>query len=105
MKLAKLALTAGMLASLTGCAAALPMEYSGILYRDTTYPLVATQQGPGAKVGRATMTSILGLITTGNAGIEAAKRAGGITRVAHVDIHATQTLGIIASYTVIVYGD
>lgn len=90
---------------LTGCYAFMPMEYGGLVYRDVTLPLTANNGTPGTKVGTATATSLLGLINTGNASIEAAKRAGGITRVTHVDYKVTNTLGLMATYTVYVYGE
>jgi hypothetical protein len=93
------------LASLSGCYAFLGVENGGLIYRDVTLPLTATEYGPGSKVGRAEATTLLGLISTGNAGIEAAKRNGGITKVAHVDYRRTNMLGIFATYEVIVYGD
>lgn len=105
MQIIKPLAAVALVAQLTGCAAYLGMDQGGILYRDVTMPLTATQQGPGTKVGRASASSILGLINTGNAGIQAAKQAGGITRVSHVEYQSTNILGIIGSYTVIVYGD
>lgn len=105
MNFIKLAAAAAILASTSGCAAFIGVEQGGFWYRDVTLPLTATQHGPGSKVGRATATSILGLISTGDAGIEAAKRNGNITRVAHVDYRRTQILGVYATFEVIVYGD
>ena len=101
----KSAITLATLASLSGCYAFMGAENGGLIYRDVTLPLTATEYGPGTKVGRAQATTLLGLIATGDAGIEAAKRNGQITRVAHVDYRRTNMLGIFATYEVIVYGD
>jgi len=59
----------------------------------------------GRKVGTATATSILGLIATGDASIEAATRNGGITKVKYVDYSVKNILGLFGEYTTTVYGD
>ena len=60
--------------------------------------------GQGTKTGEACASSILGLIATGDASISAAKAAGGITQVAHVDHDDFGILGIYASSCTIVVG-
>lgn len=102
--LIQLTLAAFAAATLSGCYAMIPEYGSGLLYRDASFPVAATANRVGDKVGTATVTSILGLITTGDASIEAAARNGGITHISHVDYHTTQVLGIYSTYTVYVYG-
>jgi hypothetical protein len=56
------------------------------------------------KEGKACANTIMGLVATGDASISAAKAAGGITQVAHVDHSAKSTLGIVAEFCTIVKG-
>lgn len=48
---------------------------------------------------------MLGLVATGDASIEAAAKAGGITKIHHVDFENFSILGIYATFTTVVYGD
>jgi hypothetical protein len=75
----------------------------GILYLDVKGPLTATQAS-GTREGKACANTILGLIGTGDASIDAAKKAGGIQEVSSVDYHSTSTLGIVAEFCTIVRG-
>jgi hypothetical protein len=67
---------------------------------------VAVEPGPGAKVGEASSMGILGIFAVGDAGLDAAMKNGGITKVHHVD-HQVQALlwGLWARTTTIVHGD
>jgi len=76
-----------------------------ILYADSGGGRLVTENAIGKKKGEACATSILGLITTGDASIRAAADAGGIGRVASVDSNYTNILGIYAKYCTIVSGD
>ena len=77
-----------------------------------TAPITLDQRGPvtmgsgagRAKVGRAEAYGIL-IYSTGDASISAAMRAGGITRVHHVDHETMNIMGVYAKYTTIVYGE
>jgi len=89
---------------LSGCAAYALSPLTGVIYTDVKAPVTATSNSGGVKVGQATATSILGLVATGDASIQAAMQEGGITKVDHVDYHTTSILGIYATYTVTVYG-
>jgi len=102
-------LAAFALTSMTGCGAYIAMG-GGLLYQDTKAPLAAVSYyGPNtssvSKVGEASMSSILGLITTGDASIKRAMEVSGITKIHHIDTQMTNILGIIATYKVIVYGE
>lgn len=57
------------------------------------------------RVGRATATSALGLIATGDASIQTAMKNGGITKMHHVDYVTTVKYGLKAETTVLVYGN
>lgn len=56
------------------------------------------------KTGEACISSILGVVATGDASIEAAKKAGGITQIAHVDHEQFGVLGVYATSCTIVHG-
>ena len=47
----------------------------------------------------------LGIIATGDASIDAAKKAGGITNVASVDHDSTSILGLFATFCTVVKGN
>ena len=89
---------------LSGCAMTMTPAV-GMLYSDVKGPHVATSNPGYAKVGIAKAESILGLIATGDASIEAAMKNGGIKKVHHVDYHTRNILGVYAELTVFVYGE
>jgi hypothetical protein len=92
----------GMLA-VTGCQpVASPLL--GIFYNETKFGWEATSNANAMKEGKACANTIMGLVATGDASISAAKAAGGITQVAHVDHSAKSTLGIVAEFCTIVKG-
>jgi len=86
-----------------GCASYLPM---GVIYTQVNGPAGAGG-GPAAytKVGTAQAQSVLGLIATGDASIQAAVKNGNIKTIKYVDWHTENILGIIGKYTTTVYGD
>jgi hypothetical protein len=88
---------------LSGCATA-RSPVTGFWYTDTNSSVTATSNQAGNRVGEACATSILGIIGTGDASIEAARRNGGITMISSVDDHATSILGVYAKYCTIVRG-
>lgn len=87
---------------LTGCAMARSPVMGGLYTGVTSGMAVSAQAGP--KTGEACASSILGLIATGDASIDTARRNGGITSISIVDEKATSFLGIYASYCTIVHG-
>ena len=87
----------------SGCIA-VATPASGLLYTDVKWGIEATG-GASSKSGSAKATSYFGLFATGDASIAAAKSAGGITKVAHVDYHTTNILGIIGTIETTVHGD
>ena len=96
-----------VLMGLTGCAGiafsgqGVPMAF---LYADATVGKQATNNNIGKKKGEACATSILGLVTTGDASIRAAADAGGIKELSAVDHSIKNILGIVATYCTIVSG-
>lgn len=77
---------------------------AGTLYSDVTAP-VAVGNGGGSRVGVSKSTTYLGLISIGDASVNAAKRNGGITSVSSADEHISSILGIITTYTTTVRGN
>ena len=94
---------AGMISVLSGCATA-RSPVTGVWYTDTHSGVAATSNQAGNRVGEACASTILGLIGTGDASIEAARRNGGITMISSVDDHSKSILGLWAEYCTIVRG-
>jgi hypothetical protein len=89
---------------LTGCASTVP---GGAFYADTRMPVMATSNEVSAKrlkVGEASCKSYFGVFSRGDAGIAAAMKKAGITKVYHVDWQMKNIAGL-ATYTTIVYGE
>lgn len=96
-------LAVGAISVLSGCAVA-KAPVTGLWYTDTHSSVSPTSNQAGNRVGEACATSILGVVATGDASIEAARRNGGITMISGVDDHATSILGVYAKYCTIVRG-
>ncbi|GKS60027.1 hypothetical protein YTPLAS18_35540 [Nitrospira sp.] len=96
------AVAAGLL-SLYGCQpVASPLV--GIIFNETKFGNYATTNAAATKEGKACGTTILGWVATGDMSIAAAKAAGGVTNVAHIDYTAKNILGIFAEFCTIVKG-
>ena len=95
------ALTAAMFSS----CAVVKSPLTGVIYTDVKAPMGVTSNGNASKAGSAKASSILGIVATGDASISAAAKKAGITKIHHVDEHATSILGIFASYEITVYGE
>lgn len=59
----------------------------------------------GGKAGEACATSILGLVTTGNASASEAARKAGITRITFTENTFENIVGVYSKYCLIVHGD
>jgi hypothetical protein len=57
------------------------------------------------KTGKASTTSILGLVAWGDAGVHTAARKGGLTKVHHADYEYFTVLGVYTQFTIWVYGE
>lgn len=89
-----------------GCA----MPYMpGILFSDMAAPVEVTHtlqtSSAGSKTGEAQMVNYLGWIAQGDASVEAAAKAGGITKIKNVDYKYNNILGIVQKTTTVVTGD
>jgi len=78
---------------------------TGVVYTDVKSPVAVTDSESSSKVGTSEATSILGIVATGDASVETAAKAAGITEIHHVDAHATSILGVFAKYKIYVYGE
>jgi hypothetical protein len=106
MKIAALAL--GSLVAMTGCIGGYPvgMIYTGVAAPDGAIDR-AEVGGAGKtddKEGKVCANGILGLVAWGDAGLDAAKKAGGITEVQAVDHSIFSILGIYTQGCTIVHG-
>jgi hypothetical protein len=102
---AKILTAALMLAALNGCAMASGGNAAamGSIYSGYKSPGQVGAAADG-KRGEACISSILGLIATGDGSIEAAKKAGGITQIAHIDHEQFSVLGVYATSCTVVHG-
>ena len=76
----------------------------GFIYTDATTPQHVTDNVLGKKKGEACATSILGVVTTGDASIRAAADAGGIKEISAIDSSFKNILGVYATYCTVVSG-
>jgi hypothetical protein len=73
----------------------------GVVYNSTVAPSAIDRAEVGGdgktapKTGRACATGILGLVAFGDASVDSAKKAGGITSIHSVEYEATGILGFI----------
>jgi hypothetical protein len=95
---------------LSGCAG-LAFAGTGVigfstLYANTTGTQYLNDQTKlGSKSGEGCVTSILGIVTTGNASVTETARKANINRVTHIDYRFENILGLYAKYCAVVYGD
>ena len=92
-----------VVSSLGACAMVQRAPLTGFWYTSTQSGVAATAQ-MSTKTGEACASSILGIIATGDASIDAARKAGGINSISEVDEKASDILGLYASYCTIVHG-
>jgi len=97
-------LLGGVAGSTLGCIAAPVVPPLGMIYTDVHAPL-APRGDVGTRRGSSQVTSILGLISIGDASVKAAAANGNIREVKLVDYEYTNVLLIFQRYTTVVYGD
>jgi hypothetical protein len=68
-------------------------------------PIAAADATVGAKTGQSSGQLILGIIGNVDAGMLAAAKAGGITKIATVDVEYKTMFGIITTFTTTVTGE
>ena len=102
----KVLILAAAAASLTlvGCAK-VPYQ-GGAVFTNMSAPLSVQDNVTACnKRGTSSSTNVLGFFATGDASIQAAKEAGGVTKVGSVDYNYTQLLGFVGKTTTIVCGE
>lgn len=104
MKLHQAAAIALAVATLGGCAM-VASPTTGLLYTKVQGPIVVGNGVNTSKTGQACANNILGLISTGDASIDAAKKAGGIKDVSSVDHDSTSILGLYGTFCTVVKGN
>jgi hypothetical protein len=104
-KFGAIALAACAFMSVSGCAVVASPVGNGSIFTSVSGPIGATTNIVTTREGKAKCSNILGLIATGDASIDTAKKNGGIQKVASVDYESFSILAIYSSYTVIVRGD
>lgn len=104
----KLLLVAGAVAtlSLSGCAIAPTPVGTGFLFSDVQGPFAVDDSNAGsAKTGRACAINVLGMVATGDASIETAKKVGGITKVSNVNTDQFSVLWFFNRFCTVVVGE
>ena len=99
-KLLGLALAAGALA---GCASAATPIYGW--YAEVKWSTELPNGPVGSKSGEAKAQSILGIVATGDCSIQAAAKAGGITKVMTVEHNTKNIIGLFSEFTTVVTGE
>jgi hypothetical protein len=96
------------MALLSGCAgfAFFPKPTGvGSLYSATQLGEQVRDNKVGSKTGESCAMSILGLVTMGDASVNTAAKAAGITTIGAVDNDFTNIIGVYSKYCVRVNGD
>ena len=106
-KLGGIAILALFAIMLTGCGAMVASPVTGTLSTNVSGPvgLASGDNQPDLKVGTGSVTSVLGLIASGDASIRTAAQSANIQKIYYVDYKSTGVLGIFATYTIYVYGE
>ena len=91
---------------LSSCYVSPVIPPAGAVYTNVKAPQNPEAAGKiGSKVGKSDASSILGLISFGDASVKAAADNGGISEVQHTDYEFFNLLGIYQRYSTIAYGD
>ena len=79
----------------------------GNLYTNISYDASGYWQNDisNLKVGKASCSSVLGVVATGDASIQAAMQEAGIKKIHHIDYNKKSILGVFITHTTIVYGE
>lgn len=96
-----------LMALLTGCAGGVNFQAPvvGGLYAEYRAPFSGGVDAMPYKVGTSECRTILGWFATGDCSIGTAAKRGNIARIHHVDYEFKHILGIVGTYTTIVYGE
>lgn len=103
MKLKALMVAAAAALALNGCAV-VKSPVGNALFTDVSEPVAATSSADASKFGKSCAQNFLGLVATGDASVEAAKKAGNIGTVSSVDGYGTSVLFLYSRYCTVVKG-
>ncbi len=109
-KLVMLLGVGALLFVLVGCAGmawAPVIPPAGWVYTDTKAP-VSTEFDKApvtTKYGMSYTENVLGLVAWGDASLDAAAKAGGLSTINYVDYQMFNVLGIYSKFTTVVYGE
>lgn len=105
MKKFVLSLLCLALLGLASCSTVSSGSGMGVIYTGVSEGQIATSNEVGTKVGTSSSIGVLGLVSVGDASIQAAAHSAGISKISHVDVKKMSVLGIYSQYKTIVYGD
>lgn len=105
MKKIFLSLSCAAMLALASCSTVSSGSGMGVLYTGVSEGQIATSNALGTKVGTSGSIGVLGLVSVGDASIQTAAHAAGISKISHVDVNKTSILGLFAKYQTVVYGD
>ena len=79
---------------------------TGVIYTDSKGNVTTTlARGAVSKTGEACTVNYLGMVTLGDASIEAARKNAGINKIAYIDSAYTNILGLYQKYCTLVRGN
>ena len=100
MKILQLLILASLM---TSCASG---HMPGLIYTGTKANVTTTlARGAVKKTGEACTQNYLGLVSVGDASIEAARKNGGIKKIAYIDSSYTNILGLYQKYCTLARGN
>jgi hypothetical protein len=79
--------------------------YTGVNFPSPNLAVEVESNVKPTKVGKAEAQNILGVAVIGDCSIDAAMKAGQITKIHHVDSRVENVLGLFAKRITIVYGE
>lgn len=110
MRIAVVALAAGLLLGSTGCVGyyhAPVMPPQGGVYTKFEAPLDVDNDETrlGARKGMSSVRNVMGIVSWGDASTQAAAAQGDVEVIRHADYEFFNVLGFYSRFTTIVYGD
>ena len=90
---------------ISGCTAVSSPVSNGALFTNVQGPVAVTAADTYSKVGQSSCVAVLGIVSVGNASIDAAMKNGGIIKIHHVDHKSLSVLGVFSKFTTVVYGE
>ena len=91
----------------SGCASTGVYHKAGpaLITNHRSHASLGVDRGKPVRKGKACVNNIFGIVATGDGGIEAAKRNGGIRKAYYVDEEVLNVLFLYGKYCTVVYGE